>query len=130
MTSMPSRRIGRVAVGAVGLGAMQLSLAGRPDEATALATIHAALDAGVTLIDTADAYCLDEREAGHNERLVAKALAARPGARDAVLVATKGGHTRPGGEWALDGRPEHLRQRWVASLLPPSAEASRLSQVY
>jgi aryl-alcohol dehydrogenase-like predicted oxidoreductase len=130
MTSMPSRRIGRVAVGAVGLGAMQLSLAGRPDEAAALATIHAALDAGVTLIDTADAYCLDEREVGHNERLVAKALAARPGARDTVLVATKGGHTRPGGEWALDGRPEHLRQACEASLRALGVEAIGLYQLH
>src|SRR5919106_1781253 len=130
MTSMPSRRIGRVAVGAVGLGAMQLSLVGRPDEATALRTIHAALDAGVTLIDTADAYCLDEREAGHNERLVRKALAARPGARDTVLVATKGGHTRPGGEWALDGRPEHLRQACEASLRALGVEAIGLYQFH
>src|SRR5919108_104355 len=121
MTSMPSRRIGRVAVGAVGLGAMQLSLAGRPDEAGALRTIHAALDAGVTLIDTADAYCLDGSEAGHNERLVAKALAAWPGDRDRVLVATKGGHTRPGRDWGLDGRPEYLRRGRQA---PPTASPS------
>ena len=64
--SMPSRRIGGVRVGAVGLGAMPMSLAGRPDEARSLRTIHAALDAGVTLIDTADAYCLGGSEVGHN----------------------------------------------------------------
>ena len=104
MTSMPPRRIGGMKVSAVGLGAMLLSLAGRPDEAGALRTIHAALDAGITLIDTADAYCLDGSEVGHNERLVAKALAAWSGDRDRVLVATKGGHTRPSRPHSRPGR--------------------------
>jgi len=128
--SMPSRRIGAVRVGAVGLGAMPMSLAGRPDEARSLRTIHAALDAGVTLIDTADAYCLGESEVGHNERLVAKALASWPGGRDGVLVATKGGHTRPGREWGLDGRPEHLRQACEASLRALGVEAIGLYQLH
>jgi len=128
--SMPSRRIGGVRVGAVGLGAMPMSLAGRPDEARSLRTIHAALDAGVTLIDTADAYCLGESEVGHNERLVAKALASWPGGRDVVLVATKGGHTRPGREWGLDGRPEHLRQACEASLRALGVEAIGLYQLH
>jgi aryl-alcohol dehydrogenase-like predicted oxidoreductase len=127
---MPSRRIGGVKVGAVGLGAMPLSLAGRPDEAGAMRTIHAALDAGVTLIDTADAYGLGGSELGHNERLVAKALAAWPGGRDKVLVATKGGHTRPGREWGLDGRPEYLRQACEASLRALGVEAIGLYQLH
>jgi aryl-alcohol dehydrogenase-like predicted oxidoreductase len=127
---MPSRRIGGVKVGAVGLGAMPLSLAGRPDEAGAMRTIHAALDAGVTLIDTADAYGLGGSELGHNERLVAKALAAWPGGRDKVLVATKGGHTRPGREWGLDGRPEYLRQACEASLRALGGEAIGLYQLH
>jgi aryl-alcohol dehydrogenase-like predicted oxidoreductase len=130
MTSMPPRRIGGTKVGAIGLGAMLLSLAGRPDEAGALRTIHAALDAGVTLVDTADAYCLDGSEVGHNERLVAKALASWPGDRDGVLVATKGGHTRPGREWGLDGRPEHLRQACEASLRALGVEAIGLYQFH
>jgi aryl-alcohol dehydrogenase-like predicted oxidoreductase len=130
MTSMPSRRIGGVTVGAVGLGAMQLSLAGRPDEARSLRTVHAALDAGVTLIDTADAYCLGGDEVGHNERLVAKALASWPGDRDGVLVATKGGHTRPGREWGLDGRPEYLRRACEASLRALGVEAIGLYQLH
>ena len=57
------------------IGCMRLSTAPDRDEAVAVATIHAALDAGVTLLDTADAYCLDASETGHNERLIAKALA-------------------------------------------------------
>ena len=96
-----------------GLGGMPLALEGRPDEAQAIRVIHAALDAGVTLIDTADAYCTGEDEVGHNERLIAKALKGR---RDDVLVATKAGHIRPGGAWELDGRPEHIRAACEASL--------------
>jgi aryl-alcohol dehydrogenase-like predicted oxidoreductase len=130
MTSMPTRRIGRTDVGAIGLGAMLLSVAGRPGEAQAIRTVHAALDAGVTLIDTADAYCLGGDEAGHNERLIRKALDAWPGDRDRVLVATKGGHTRPGREWGLDGRPEYLRQACEASLAALGVEAIGLYQFH
>ena len=54
---MELRRIGSRQVGAIGLGEMPMSIEGRPDEARSIATIHAALDAGMTLIDTADAYC-------------------------------------------------------------------------
>jgi aryl-alcohol dehydrogenase-like predicted oxidoreductase len=127
---MPTRRLGGLQVSAIGLGEMPMSLAGRPDEAQSIRTIHAALDAGVTLIDTADAYCIDETEVGHGERLVAKALAAWSGDRDKVLVATKGGHTRVGGEWNLDGRPEHLRQACEASLRALGVEAIGLYQFH
>jgi aryl-alcohol dehydrogenase-like predicted oxidoreductase len=127
---MPTRRLGGLQVSAIGLGEMQLSLAGRPDEAQAFRTIHAALDAGVTLIDTADSYCIDESDMGHGERLVAKALAAWPGDRDRVLVATKGGHTRPGGRWEVDGRPEYLRQACEASLRALGVEAIGLYQFH
>jgi len=130
VTTMPTRRLGGLQVSAIGLGEMPMSLAGRPDEAQSIRTIHAALDAGVTLIDTADAYCIDETEVGHGERLVAKALAAWPGDRDRVLVATKGGHTREGGEWNLDGRPEHLRQACEASLRALGVEAIGLYQFH
>ena len=67
----------------------------------------------MNLIDTADAYCVDESDVGHNERLIAKALRGR---RDGVIVATKGGHTRPGGAWELDGRPEYIKAACEASL--------------
>ena len=130
MTTMPTRRLGGLQVSAIGLGEMPMSLAGRPDEAQSVRTIHAALDAGVTLIDTADAYCIDESEVGHGERLVARALSAWPGDRDRVLVATKGGHTREGGEWYLDGRPEHLRQACEASLRALGVEAIGLYQFH
>ena len=112
-TSTATRRLGDVDVFPIGLGGMPLSVSGRPDEAQAIRTIHAALDAGITLIDTADAYAGDESEVGHNERLIAKAL---DGRRDGVVVATKGGHTRRGTSWGLDGSPAHLRAACEASL--------------
>jgi aryl-alcohol dehydrogenase-like predicted oxidoreductase len=107
------RQIAGTDVFPIGLGGMPMSLAGRPPEERSIRTIHAALDAGVNLIDTADAYSVDDTDVGHNERLIAKALRGR---RDGVLVATKGGHTRPGGAWELDGRPEHIRAACEASL--------------
>jgi aryl-alcohol dehydrogenase-like predicted oxidoreductase len=130
MTTMPTRRLGGLQVSAIGLGEMPLSLAGRPDEAQAVRTIHAALDAGVTLIDTADSYCRDQADFGHGEELVRRALAAWNGDRDRVLVATKGGHTRPGGDWELDGRPEYLRQACEASLKRLGVEAIGLYQFH
>jgi aryl-alcohol dehydrogenase-like predicted oxidoreductase len=107
------RQIAGTDVFPIGLGAMPMSLSGRPPEEQSIRTIQAALDAGVNLIDTADAYCVDDTDVGHNERLIAKALRGR---RDGVIVATKGGHTRPGGAWELDGRPEHIRAACEASL--------------
>jgi aryl-alcohol dehydrogenase-like predicted oxidoreductase len=105
------RTIAETAVSAVGLGGMPMSIEGRPDEARSVATIHAALDAGVTLIDTADSYHRDAGEVGHNEVLIARALRSWGGDASAVLVATKGGHLRPGdGSWTKDGRPEHLKK--------------------
>ncbi|HEX8395144.1 MAG TPA: aldo/keto reductase [Longimicrobium sp.] len=104
------RRVARV-----GLGGMPLPIAGRPDRAQALAVLRRAVELGVTLVDTADVYCLGEDDIGHNEALVAEALdgAGRP---DDVVVATKGGLARPGGRWEPDGRPEHLRRACEHSL--------------
>src|SRR6185312_6619244 len=86
-------------------------------EDRSIRTIHTALDSGVTLIDTADAYHLNAGETGHNERLIAKALASYPGDTTGVLVATKGGHLRPGdGSWTVDGSPAHLREAVEASM--------------
>lgn len=109
------RRIGGRDVYAIGLGGMPLSVTGRPAEARAKATIHAALDAGVDLIDTADVYCKDHTEIGHNERLIAATLRERSD-RARILVATKGGLERPNGAWTSNGRPEHLVQACEASL--------------
>jgi aryl-alcohol dehydrogenase-like predicted oxidoreductase len=123
-----TRTIGSTEVGAIGLGEMQLSLADRPDEDQGVRTIHAALDAGVTLIDTADAYCADGSEMGHGERLTATALTAY-GDTDHVLVATKGGHVRDlKGAWLTDGSPAYLRQACDASLTALGVEAIGLYQ--
>jgi len=128
---MRRRTIGDVRVGEIGLGGMPMSIEGRPDESQSVRTIHAALDAGVTLIDTADAYHLLPGETGHNERLIAKALATYGGDTSDVLVATKGGHTRPGdGSWEVDGRPEYLREACEASLKALGVDAIGLYQFH
>jgi aryl-alcohol dehydrogenase-like predicted oxidoreductase len=128
---MYPRQIGDTKVSAIGLGGMPMSIEGRPDEARSIATIHAALDAGITFIDTADAYHVGADEVGHNESLIAKALASYGAATSEVLVATKGGHLRPGdGRWTLDGSPEHLRQACEASLRRLGVEAIGLYQFH
>jgi aryl-alcohol dehydrogenase-like predicted oxidoreductase len=126
---MQTRRIGDTEVSAIGLGAMPMSVEGRPDESRSVATIHAALDAGVTFIDTADAYFAQADGPGHNELLVARALASHDRGRD-VLVATKGGHTRPDGAWALNGSPEYLKQACEASLKRLGVETIGLYQFH
>lgn len=128
---MNERVIGDVSVGEIGLGGMPMSIEGRPDEARSIATIHAALECGVTLIDTADAYHRDPDEVGHNEILIAKALSSYGGDTSRVLVATKGGHLRPGdGSWTLDGRPEYLKQAARASARRLNLDAIGLYQFH
>ncbi|MEU6084817.1 aldo/keto reductase [Streptomyces sp. NPDC047108] len=127
---MQTRRIGTAEVSAIGLGAMPMSVEGRPGEERSIATVHAALDAGATLIDTADAYSLGSEDVGHNESLIAKALASHERGAD-VLVATKGGHVRPGGSaWTLDGSPGHLKRACELSLARLGVEAIGLYQFH
>jgi aryl-alcohol dehydrogenase-like predicted oxidoreductase len=118
------------AVSAVGYGGMHLSIEGRPPEAQAIRVLHAALDAGVTLIDTADVYCLDQHDIGHNERLIARALSAWSGARERVTVATKGGVVRPGGRWESDAHPAQLRAACDRSLLALGVDRIDLYQLH
>lgn len=94
----------------IGLGAMPMSISDRPSESQSIATIHKALELGVTLIDTADAYCLDEPDKHHNEKLIYKALQQYSGDKSQVMVATKGGLMRPDGAWTQNGNPDHLRK--------------------
>lgn len=98
------------------------------DEERSLATIGRALGLGVTLIDTADAYSPDEATFGHNEVLIAKALHRLGAGPDDVLVATKGGHTRRGTDWELDGRPAYLREACLASMKRLGVEQIALYQ--
>jgi aryl-alcohol dehydrogenase-like predicted oxidoreductase len=128
---MQQRSIGDVQVSAIGLGGMPMSIEGRPDRERSIATIHAALDAGVTLIDTADAYHLTADDDGHNEILIAEALGSYGGDTSAVLVATKGGHLRPGdGTWTLNGAPDYLKQAAEVSLKRLGVEAIGLYQFH
>jgi aryl-alcohol dehydrogenase-like predicted oxidoreductase len=128
---MQQREFGDLRVGAIGLGGMPMSIEGRPEEARSVATIHAALDAGVTLIDTADAYHLTADDVGHNEDLIARALRSWPGDSAAVLVATKGGHLRPGdGSWTLNGDPAYLRRAARASARRLGVDAIGLYQFH
>jgi aryl-alcohol dehydrogenase-like predicted oxidoreductase len=128
---MQQRPIGDRTVSAIGLGEMPLSIEGRPDRRQAITTIHASLDAGVTIIDTADAYSLGVQEHGHGEELVAEALAAYGGPTDDVLVATKGGHRRPGdGSWTVHGDPAYVKEACEASLKRLGVEAIGLYQYH
>ena len=128
---MKQRQLGDAHVGAIGLGGMPMSIEGRPEEARSLATIHAALDAGVTLVDTADAYHLEAGEVGHNEELIARGLGTWSGDASAVIVATKGGHLRPGdGSWTRNGDPAYLEQAAKESARRLGVEAIGLYQFH
>ena len=117
---MQTRTLGQQQVGAIGLGLMTFDQTGTQPRQQLLDTVSAALDAGVTLLDTADAYGPgDEKGAGaqgENERLIASILD-ELGARDRVVLATKGGHVRTeGGGWDTDSSAAHLREAVDASL--------------
>ena len=114
----------------VGMGCMRLSTERHRNEIDGLAVLHAALDAGITFFDTADAYCLDASEAGHNERLIAHALDTWSGDRANIIVATKGGLVRPQGNWVEDGRARHLVAACEASRRALGVERIPLYQLH
>jgi aryl-alcohol dehydrogenase-like predicted oxidoreductase len=109
---------------------MRLSTAIERDENAAIRVICRAIDEGITLFDTADAYALDERDVGHNERLIARALADRPKVRPNIVVATKGGLRRPDGLWVPDGRAKHLRAACEESLRTLNVDRLDLYQLH
>ncbi|MFC8682061.1 aldo/keto reductase [Microbacterium ureisolvens] len=117
---MKQRTLAGRQVSAIGLGAMPLSMNNDkqyPSFEDAVGTVHAALDAGVTLIDTADIYAPDGEEMGHNERIVAEALRTWDGDASGVFVATKGGIVlREDGSKGRDGSEEYLRSAVEKSL--------------
>jgi histidinol-phosphate phosphatase family protein len=117
-------------VPAVGLGAMRLSTAGRPARRDAIAVVHAALDAGARLIDTADVYAIDEADLHHNEGLIAEALRTWEGDTATVVVATKGGLGRRGPRWFPSGRPEHLLEAAARSREALGVERLALWQLH
>jgi aryl-alcohol dehydrogenase-like predicted oxidoreductase/phosphoglycolate phosphatase-like HAD superfamily hydrolase len=114
----------------IGLGCMRLSTAADRDDARSIAVIHAALDAGATLLDTSNAYCRDDTETGHNERLIAEALRTWTGDRSRIEVATKGGLLRPGGKWVADAKAKALRTACEASRRALGVDAIDLYQLH
>ena len=109
-------------IGKTGKGIFPVALGGRAfswardrDERSAIRAIHAALDAGISLIDTADTYSLNNQDIGHNEQLIRRALRRNRGHRD-VYVATKGGFRIPYGKMTQSGSPASLRMSLEASL--------------
>lgn len=114
---------------AIGFGGMALSIKGRPDEHDGVGVLHASLDAGVNFIDTADVYCIDDDDLGHNERLIASVLRERPD-RDEIYVATKGGLRRPNGAWTNDATPQHLKEACERSLEALGTEQIFLYQLH
>lgn len=128
---MSKRTLGTsgIEVHPVGLGGMPMSIQGRPDKARSMDTLKAAFEAGVDFVDTADVYCLDDSDIGHNERLIAEGIRRFAGGRS-VVVATKGGCTRPEGRWAVDGRPEHIKAACERSLKALGVEQIALYQLH
>jgi aryl-alcohol dehydrogenase-like predicted oxidoreductase len=120
------------AVGAIGLGTGPIAaFANRPTPTDSVRVLARAAEVGVTLWDTADAYCYDESEIGYGERIVAQARAALPAdLRERIVVATKGGTIRPEGRWEQDGRPEHLRAAVDASLRALQTDCIDLYQLH
>ena len=114
---------------AVGLGAMPLSISGRPDETQAAAVIEAFIAGGGAFIDTANVYCLDDDDIGHNERLIRQTLS-QLGVGEQVMVATKGGLRRPGGAWIVDGEPDWLRVSCERSLQALRTDCIGLYQLH
>jgi aryl-alcohol dehydrogenase-like predicted oxidoreductase len=114
---METRQIGPLRVSALGLGCMSMTpIYGEPDPEECIATVHRAIELGVTLIDTADAY-----GAGRNEELVGRALKGR---RELVVLATKFGNIRtPDGVPAVNGRPEYVAEACAKSLKRLGVEA-------
>ena len=125
---MQRRWIGDRQVGAVGFGAAELTFVAAHDEKAAVATVHAALDAGVTLLDTALAYSTPD-VMGHNEQLIGRAIRSSAAGAQA-LVATKGGHHRDGADFPVDGRPETIRRHCELSLRSLGVERIGLYQLH
>lgn len=112
------------------LGLLRLSTEGRPSETEAIALIHQALDAGIRLLDTADAYCLNHKDLHYGEQLARLAVETWKGPKKEVRILTKVGITRPKGKWVPDGKPGHLRKAVDGSLKALGVERLFLLQLH
>jgi aryl-alcohol dehydrogenase-like predicted oxidoreductase len=132
--TLPTRMLGDLAVSTVGLGCMPLSWKSMLEERIrGIATIHQALDLGITLLDTANIYAPSFDTIGHNEELVGEALRTYPGSADLtkVVVTTKGGITRSAEEeWGRDARPAALIAAAEASLVALGLDVIPLYQFH
>lgn len=121
MQQIQTRPLADRDVAAIGLGCARWSLSDHPDDAEALRGLDGALDLGFNYLDTALAYTTPIHDS-HNESIIAHLLRRRSIPAD-VLVATKGGHTRTGAGWGVDGRPETLKANCETSLRTLRVEA-------
>ena len=121
---MQTRQLGPLTVSSIGLGCMSMTpIYGEPDPAEAVATIHGAVEHGVTMIDTSDAYNF-----GANEELVGRAIG---GLRDRIVLATKFGNIRrPDGTADVNGKPDYVPQACDASLQRLGVETIDLYYVH
>ena len=106
----------------IALGMLRLCTEGRPDDIEATAVVHAALNAGVRILDTADVYCLDENDVHYGEHFVRQCLKSWRGPAKEVCVLTKAGLKRVGKRWMPCGHPDHLRVAVDGSLLALGVE--------
>ena len=115
----------------MGFGAMRLSIQGRPEREPAKRIVQRALELGIDFFDTADVYCLGEGDLHHNEMLIHEAVDEHQGPRPAeIVIATKGGMTRPDGRWERNGRPKHLRQACERSMKALRTDSIDLYQLH
>jgi aryl-alcohol dehydrogenase-like predicted oxidoreductase len=113
----------------IGLGAMPLSLEGRPDEAQAISVIETFINGGGNFIDSANVYCANEADIGHNEKLIVTALSILKPEKE-IIVATKGGLKRLKGQWKPDASPAWLRQSCEKSLQDLNTDSIFLYQLH
>ena len=111
-------------IGPIGFGGMPLSIQGRPSEEEGRRVIQAVIDAGIDFIDTADVYCLDDNDIGHNERLIASVVPPN------FKVGTKAGLRRPRGAWTRDASPKHIRDACERSLRALNVDQIWLYQLH
>ena len=125
------RKLGKtsVFVNPIGLGTWPLSNINRPSESDAIKLILDAIESGVNLIDTADAYCIHDREFGYGEKLIGKVLS-HSKIHDTIIVASKVGRLRVGKKWITNGRPEYIKHACEESLRRLKQETIALYQLH